>query len=140
MADDVIYGAIQDYVTANWSSYPIAWENAPFQRPPNAGPWILFEITGSMYDQQSIGASTQAANRYDQAGVMFFHVHVKKGTGSKAARQVGKQMADLFRGTLLIDENLEFMGMTIGEGNPADETGTYWRITVSIDWYFTDSG
>lgn len=140
MADDVIYGAIKDYVSGSFTRAPIAWENESFTRPSDGSPWLIFEITGSLYAQTSIGESPQGVNRYDQEGVMFFHVLVLKGTGSATARQIAKQIADLFRGTQLLDDNLEFVNMTIGEGQPSDESGTHYRISVSIDWRLSDSG
>ena len=140
MADDVIYGAIKSYVTANWSACPIAWENEDFTRPEPPGPWILFEITGTYYQQESIGDSPQGANRWDEEGVMFFHVFVAKGTGSTLARQYAKALADLFRGLHLLSDNLEFMTASIGEGAVADDMAVYWRVSVSIEWRLIDSG
>lgn len=139
MADDIIYNAIKTYVTANWTSCPIAWENEDFVRPEPLAPWILFEITGTYYQQESIGDSPQFANRWDEAGVMFFHVFVPKGTGSALARQYAKAVANLFRGTLLISDSLEFMTASIGEGNISDEMAVYYRISVSIEWRRVDA-
>jgi len=134
MADDVIYGAIKSYVTANWSACPIAWENEDFTRPEPPGPWILFEITGTYYQQESIGDSPQGRNRWDEAGVMFFHVFVPKGTGSTLARQYAKALANTFRGALLLSDSLEFLVASIGEGAVADDMAVYWRVSVSIEW------
>lgn len=139
MSDDVIYNAIKTYVTANWTTCPIAWENEDFVRPEPPGPWILFDITGTYYQQESIGDSPQAHNRWDEEGVMFFHVFVPKGTGSALARQYAKAVANLFRGTLLLSDSLEFMMASIGESASADDMSVYWRISMSIEWRRIDS-
>lgn len=139
MADDVIYGAIKDYVSANWTNTTIAWENEDFSRPEPPAPFIIFEITGTYYQQETIGDGTQANNRWDEEGVMFFHVLVPTGAGSMLARHYCKAIANLFRGLLLLDDNLEFMRASIGEGAPSDDAGMYWRTTVSVEWYMTDS-
>lgn len=133
MASDVVYSAIKTYLTAQWTNCPIAWENESFDKPEPPAPWVLFEITGNMYDQQSIGDSPQAANRWDEEGMMWLHVMVPKGTGSVLARHYAKGLADVFRGARLID-TMEFLSATIGEGAPGDEQGNYFRVSVSIDW------
>lgn len=140
MADEVVYGAIKDYLTSAWTTSPIAWENETFDRPEPPAPWVLFEITGTMYDQESIGDSPQGANRWDMEGVLFLHVLVPKGTGSLTARQQARMLADLFRGLHLINDNLEFLQASIGEGNPGDQTGAWFRVSVSIDWRLSDAG
>jgi len=138
MASDVVYTAIKNYLIGAWSNCPIAWENEDFVRPEPPGPWILFEITGTMYAQQSIGDSPQSANRWDEEGVMWLHVFVPKGTGSVLARNYAKGLADLFRGAWLIN-SLEFLAAAIGEGAPADDMAVYWRVSVSIEWRHWDA-
>lgn len=134
MADDVIYSAIRTYLGASWTTSPIAWENEYFDRPEPPAPWVLFEISGTLYAQESIGDSGQGSNRWDQEGVLFLHVMTPKGSGSHVARQQARQLADLFRGQHLLNDSLEFMDATIGEGAPGDESGVWFRVSVSVDW------
>jgi hypothetical protein len=138
MADDVIYSAIRTFLTTNWTTSPIAWENEEFDRPEPPAPWVLFEITGNLYAQESIGDSPQGANRWDEDGVMFLHVMVPRGSGSHTARQHAKLLADLFRGLHLVSDNLEFLDTNIGEGAPGDESGVWFRVSVSIQWRMID--
>lgn len=134
MASDAVYDAVRGYLASNWSETPIAWENEAFTRPEPMAPWLAVEIAGSLYSQESIGADTQAANRWDEAGTLFLHVFVPAGTGSSTARRHCKTLADLFRGARLIGDALEFMDASIGLGEPGDEEGTTYRISVSVDW------
>lgn len=138
MASDVVADAIEAYLSANWAATPISFENQPFSRPASdngaAAPFIALEITGTLYAQQSIGESAQAANRWDEEGQLWLHVYVQTDTGSSIARRYAKQLADLFRGLRLVGDNLEFMDASIGMGQPGDDDGVYWSVSVEIDW------
>lgn len=147
MASDVVYTAIRDYLDgvgatpAAWTDTPIQYENENPVRmddggnPPNPTPWIMIEMTGTLYDQESIGANTQAQNRWDEEGQLFCHVFVPSGTGGVTARHLAKQFVDLFRGTrLLPDQTLEFMAASIGMGEIGDDAGNWFRVSVDIHW------
>jgi len=147
MASDVVYTAIRQYLDGvnatppAWSVTPIQYENEKPVRtddgnnPPTATPWLMIEMTGTLYSQESIGANTQAQNRWDEEGQLFGHVFVPSGTGGVTARQLAKQFADLFRGTrLLPDQSLEFMDASIGIGAIGEDTGNWFRISVDIRW------
>lgn len=135
MASDAVYEAVKDYLTAQWSATPIKWENDTFQKPQPPAPWIAVEMTGTLYAQQSIGAGDeQTENRWDEDGILWLLIYVPTGSGSVTARRYAKQLADLFRGTLLLNDDLEFMDASIGAGEPGDDDGAYYMIQVSIDW------
>jgi hypothetical protein len=145
MASDVVYTAIRQYLDgvnatpAAWSVTPIQYENeAPVAMADGSGtptPWIMIEMTGTLYGQESIGANTQAQNRWDEEGQLYCHVFIPSGGGGLVARQLAKQFADLFRGTrLLSDQTLEFMDASIGMGEIGDDSGNWFRISVDIHW------
>lgn len=134
MASDQVYDAVRGYLAARWTETPIVWENEDFTRPDPLAPWVAVEIAGSLYSQESVGADVQAANRWDEAGTLFLHVFVPAGTGSSTARRHCKTLADLFRGARLMDDALEFLDASIGFGEPGDEEGVTYRVSVSVDW------
>ena len=138
MASDVVYNAVKDYLTANWTTSPLAFENEEFVPPVDSEgrptPFVAVEVTGNVYGQQSIGASTQATNRWDEEGQLWLHVFVRTSTGSSTARNYAKTLADLFRGTTLLSGDMEFMDASIGLGEKGDDEGNYYRISVSVDW------
>jgi|SRR5215217_7119763 len=138
MASAAVYDAVRTYLTAQWSACPIAFENEPFERPMDENgvplPWIAMEMMGTVYGQQSIGARTQAENRWDEEGQLWLHVFVASGTGSSLVRGYAKQLADLFRGTLLLSDTLEFGDASLGMGEPGDDEGAYFRVSVSVTW------
>lgn len=151
MASDAVYDAVKDYLTAQWTTSPIQWPNEPQidttdpttrgdpNNPPRPAPWVLFQITGTLYGQESIGAETQAANRWDEAGLIWFHVVVPAGTGGSVVRRHAKQLADLFRGTTLLSGSLMFGDARLGEGQAGNVDGSEYVVSVSLDWRYIEA-
>jgi len=61
-------------------------------------------------------------------------VFVPVGSGAVRARQLAKQLCNLFRGLTLLNDSLEFMDSFIGEGAPAPEEGNWFELSVAIEW------
>lgn len=141
---DEVYDVIKAYLGVQWGVTLIQWPNDDtFERPMIGGvpqPFIAFEITGDLYEQVSIGGGAQQAqNRWDETGRIWLHVFVKAGTGHTKARGAAKALANLFRGARMLNDRLEFMDASIGEGEPGDDNGVYWRVSVSIEWGLTEA-
>lgn len=140
---DEVFEAIRAYLgdgidTAGaWSDAPLRYPNEAFT-PPD-GPWVDFEIEGSLFGQQSIGEHVQADNRWDEEGRIWLHVMVPTGSGGARARGAAKRIAGLFRGKTLLSNQLEFLDASIGAGSPGDENGAWFMISVSIDWRHWDA-
>jgi hypothetical protein len=143
MASDTVHDAIRDYLAGNtpaWTATPIAFENeiadsAGNVVPPSPPvPWVAVLLEGWSYGQQSIGAPTQAANRWDEEGVLSLDVLVPFGEGATRGRQYAKQLADLFRGTRLLSGSLEFLDTYILRGQPSGNDGNWWVIPVKVEW------
>lgn len=131
--NDPVYDAVRAHVEQRWTFTEIRWPNETYDAPPD-GPWVIFEIFGTVYGQQSLGMDIQADNRWDHEGHIWFHVMVPQGAGSTNIRGAAKALADLFRGLRLMNQKLEFMDASIGPGASADETGNWFRVSVSIQW------
>ncbi len=138
MSTDAVYSAVQAFLTDNWTTTPLVFENASGE-PPTAPdgsliPWVEGEVAGNAYCQVSIGAGSPADDRWREEGQLWLHVFVKTGTGSLLARQLATALTLLFRGAQL-DPDIEFRDMSVGLGEPGDEDGNFWRLSVSIDWF-----
>jgi hypothetical protein len=133
MSSDTVYSAVRDFLTDNWTATAIAWENEPFEKPEPPAPWIMVEVSGDAYDQASIGAGSPSANRWREEGMVWCHVFAPAGSGSLTARQHAAALADLFRG-LELPGDIEFRRLSIGLGEPGDEDGNWWRISLSAEW------
>jgi hypothetical protein len=134
MSSDVVYSAIKNFLTAIWTAVPLVFENENYDLPDDPSPYVYVEISGNLYAQQSIGATSSVSNLWREQGLLWIHVFVPSGTGSLLARQYAKQIADLFRGKELLSGKLIFRDISIGMGQTADEDGNYWRLSVSIEW------
>jgi hypothetical protein len=141
MASGAVSAAIEDFLIANWTATLLSLENDQKATdgttlPPSPPvPFVEVSFTGRTYGQESIGAPTQATNRWDEDGLVFFDVLVEINTGSRTARTYAKSLCDLFRGLTLLNGNLEFLDASIGEGNRSDKyAGNYFVIPVDIEW------
>lgn len=145
MSADAVYDAIKTYLqtAANVTVLadpttgivpPFRFENERFDKPDPPAPWVAVALTGVLYGQQSIGASRQADNRWDETGHLWMPVFVEVGSGSSRPRQIAKMLADIFRGLTLVNNTLEFMDAFIGEGSPAPEEGNWYELPVVIEW------
>lgn len=132
MASPQTYDAIHDYLEQVWTATPLAFENDGFKPPNDPAPWVLIEVFGDFYEQESIGAETQAANLWREAGQLLAHVNVPRGTGSRVARQHATDIVDLFRGQQI--GSVVFTTASIGAREPGVTDGSYFRMTATIDW------
>lgn len=149
MAADAVYDAIKTYLSTPANVAGLAdpttlavpsfrFENESFTTPTDALgnpiPWISVALTGVIYGQQSIGAPTQATNRWDETGDLWLSVFVVVDTGGSRARQIAKLLADMFRGLTLLSGSLEFMDTFIGQGSPNPEEGNWYEQPCAIKW------
>lgn len=151
MAADAVYDTVKTYLqtAANVAVLadavtgvvpPFRFENENFDKPNPPAPWVSMAMTGVLYGQESLGASRQSDNRWDESGHLWLPVFVEAGTGSSRARQIAKLLADIFRGlNTLLSGSLEFRDAFIGEGGPAAEEGNWYELPVVIEWRRVDA-
>jgi hypothetical protein len=145
LASGAVYDAIRLYLdggpdspgTGAWQTTPIRWENEPLDPLPDV--FVDVEMTGTMYDQMSLGANQQKDNRWDEEGTIWLHVLVPDNSGGSVARTYCKSLADLFRGLTLLSGSLEFKEAFIGRGQAGFEDGNYFRITTYCNWRRMDA-
>lgn len=151
---DPVFDAIRTYLGApalgtdpaivgawDFSIAPLVYENEGDGPPAGeVAPWVAVILDTKMYGQESIGAGAdQAGNRWDEDGTLWFHVFTPRGTGSRDARRIAKGLANMFRGKLLLGNQLEFMNADMGAGDPGAENGNYYLLSVSLDWRLIDA-
>lgn len=137
MASGPVFDAVKAFLTTNWTTTRIRFENDPFELDNEA--FVDVEMTGTAYGQQSIGAGRQQDNRWDEEGVLWLHVLVKMGDGGSTVRHYAQQLANLFKGLTLINGNLEFRDAFIGRGQPGFESGAYYRVSVYQKYRWMDA-
>ena len=132
MASPEAYDTIHDYLVGAWATTPLAFENDGFDVPSDPEAWVLIEVVGNFFEQETIGAETREANLWREGGQLYAHVMVPRGTGSAQARQIARDIVDLFRGQDI--GTLTFLDASIGAGEAGDADGSYFRMTATIDW------
>ena len=138
MSAVAIYDAVKGLLDAAWSATPVLFENQT-QPPPAAETphglkaWVLCEIEGRSLSQISMGAGTKPDNLWEEEGTIWLHVHVPAGSGSRAARVLADELAELFRATEEIGA-IQFHDMSIGAGQVGQDNGKWWAMTVTINW------
>jgi len=129
MSSDIVYAALREFITEIWTETPIAWPNEPFSDPEPPAPWIMVQMQGADYEQQSIGAETPSANRWVETGSLYVHVFVPVGTGELEATRLARVMAEFLRG-IELPGDIQLDGMSIGAGERGDEDGNWWRVSL----------
>ncbi len=139
MASDVVYSAVRDYLDANWTSTPIKWENETFEAPaitaypdPPAA-FLVVEMAGDSYRQASIGSGAPSAERWVETGAILIYSLVQAGSSSLVARQNATSIADMLRG-IILPGTIRIENMSIGDGGPGDEDGSWWQILLRVNW------
>jgi Bacteriophage related domain of unknown function len=137
MSSPAVYAALRTFLNASYAATPLLYENEYTDAPSTA--WALVEMSATQYFQTSIGAQTQAANRWDEEGSFFIHVMVPAGSGVTDAFAYSYALADLFRGLTLLNGNVEFNDVIVGAGSGSDDEGNWYRVSVNVGWRMIDS-
>ncbi|MGW6779436.1 hypothetical protein ACWF50_15540 [Brucella pseudogrignonensis] len=131
MATPETFEPIEDFLRSQWTVTPLVFENEDFDLADEPEALVFVEVFGDLMDQASIGAETVAANRWRENGQLSLHVLVPRGGGTRQARQLSRQLYDLFRGQEI--GAIRFGTASIGAGEPGEMDGNYYRMTVTID-------
>ena len=108
--------------------YPIEWPNENFTAP-EFSTWLSVEAEGDVLEPIELGGGA-----WEERGVFIVHVIVPLGTGSLAARQIAKDVANIYRG---VNGFTVYRRAVIGSGSPTED-GKWWVLTVNVEWTYTD--
>lgn len=134
MATQTVANAVRQWLTATLPAVEWRWENEAQDPPDPPAVFAMVEITGETFEQQSIGATTRASNRWLEAGTLFIHVLAPAGTGSAAARTLAEQIATAFRSVETLDPNITFGRLSLGLGDVLPPNGNWWRLPITVAW------
>jgi hypothetical protein len=132
MSSLTAFDTIKQYLDAQWTTTPLVYENADFQKPRTPAAFVVVEIFGDFYDQASLGAETRTANLWREEGQLYLHVMTPRNTGSTTARTHAQNLIALFQGQDI--GTLTFRSASIGTGEPGEEWGNYYQMTATIQW------
>lgn len=109
--------------------HPIEWPNERFVTPSPPRPWL--SVRGESYVLEPIELGHGA---WEERGILYVHVMVPVGTGCAVSRQIGWDVAKIYRGAA---GYTVYRRVSLDDGVP-DENGLWFVTTVSIDWTYTD--
>lgn len=133
MASPESFDVIHDHLVAVWTATDLIFENEDWPQPDIPELFVYVEIFGTFYDQMSIGSGTQAGNLWREGGSVDMHVMMPKGVGTRQARVLAKQLADIFRGQEI--GSVRFRNASIGAGEPIrTPPGQYSAMTATIEF------
>ena len=130
---DAVYDAIKTYLSAAWTDTQIQWVNEEYAASGDA-PFVKVQFHGAVYGQETIGANTQAENRWDREGNLWLYVMVPRNSSFTNASGAAVALAELFRGQTMLSGAIEFMDANIGMSHFGDEEGAWFIVPVSIEW------
>lgn len=120
-----------------WATIPVATPDAPVDRPSPPSPWLLAEVLGA--DSAQIGFGAPGRNLHRAVSAVWVHVFVPV-PGEPTAWNLACDVATLFRGQILGDqEDIRIGDIAISGGESADK-GIWWRRTVAITIETDDEG
>ena len=120
---------IENRLSDNWATTPIAWENVPFV-PPNDEAWISLSIFED--DVRRITIGNPGTHRV--MGIITISINIPESTGTKLARDHADSLAPIFR-------DKQFNGITCREaklGNGGTKDGWYTMV-LSVPFYWDGS-
>lgn len=128
--------AVEAFLREVWQPTVLSFENDSFQQQnDDAGlliPYVYVEVTGGVYEQRTLGASTPRENYWTTRGQLWLHIVVATGTGYQLAAQWADDLAELFR-ALELEPGIQFQDIVVASGGGASD-GSDFVLSVSIDW------
>lgn len=130
MSSDAVFSAVRDLITAQWSTTEVVWPNEGGVSDASL-PWIYVDVSGNLLDPMELGGGA-----WIERGLVFCSVFVPVGTGTLEQRAIAKAMSDLFRNAR--DGPVVFRSHNLGQGEPGDDDGMYWRLTLTVEYSYED--
>jgi hypothetical protein len=138
--------AIEARLTANWTTTPIAFENAasdPVVLDGNSVPipWVFCEVETDAAGIRGVG--TPGSHTVLETGVVRVTVFVPVGTERATAQQYADSIGEIFRVKQFYDTDpgacVRTWTPTVSLGRPAETqnpAGSWWAVSVAIPYEF----
>lgn len=138
--------AIQDRLSANWSTTPIVFQNEvrPDPWPPIDGegvptPWVYCEVIGNASALRGFGLPGDQTWLY--LGHVLVHVFVPQGWGTATAHAYAVSIGEIFRSVAFYRDEAAgaevrtWSPRTDGGSSDADN-GNWFRVTCTVPFEF----
>ncbi|RWQ56565.1 MAG: hypothetical protein EOS82_03465 [Mesorhizobium sp.] len=133
MASPEAFDVVVERIADQWGGLTdVVFENDDYQLPDTATEFVYVEIFGGFFDQISLGAELREDNLWREAGQVSFHVMTPNNSGSRRARDLAKQLVNLFRGQDI--DTVTFRDASIGAGDPGRKFANYYAMTATVNF------
>ena len=128
MGQDVVRNVVETHLQDNWTQTPIQWENVHFE-PIEGQSFIAPVIVPTSGIQISLGGV--ALNRWE--GFIDISVFIPMNQGSKTGNDLADALIKLFYH--YTEQGVSFY---TGYAKPTGSTESWWKINVTIPYYFDE--
>lgn len=118
--------AIRRRFSQEFDACPVAYPNAPFDKPDDS-PWVRLTIRGGEAQQVAVGAK-----RIRRPGIVFVQVFAPSGDGDGEALGIAEQVAEVYE-TMTVD-GIRLRAASI-EPDGVDDHGWY-MVIVRVPFQF----
>ncbi|MBP6818345.1 MAG: hypothetical protein KBC46_03475 [Ferrovibrio sp.] len=135
MASDDAFTLLQGYLEQHWNNAGVrlVWPNErDTELPPR--PFIYLDIESGEDDLASIGAAEPRDNLWREAGWLAATVLVEQGEGTRQARQIRDQLAEIFRGLSIGPLRCRAMSRSRGEAWESEGWGNLYGLPLIVNW------
>jgi hypothetical protein len=93
MSYELVRQSVSDYVKTNFTGWPIALDNLPYQPTPGQ-PWVRFGIHPNVEQPEEITGGRPTTERME--GFIWFQIFLPENTGTAEAYKIGDALKLLF--------------------------------------------
>lgn len=135
MATDTVYEPIRLYLEQNWATTPLVFPNeTDISASVGSSHWVYAEVVGDTIEQKTIGTGDPARDRWDQEGILSLTIMCPEGAGTVEASRLARMLVDMFRGTRLENDSIEFGSASVGRWAGKSDEGRWFMFPVEIEW------
>jgi hypothetical protein len=127
--------AVVAAVTARLASFarcPIAGINMQGDTPADASPFLAVEYPVANEQQITVGAPGN--NVFRETGAIRFVLSIRRGRGVDQGMGWADELRTLFRGQQFANVNTWAPSSPVLDN--ANDSGSYWRLTFAVPYYF----
>lgn len=132
MAQAAVVAAVAARLAANFTRCPVVGINTQGDTDPAGKPFLAIEYPVANENQITIGAP--GANVFRETGAIRFVLSIERANGIDQGMGWADELRALFRGKQFASVNTWAPSSPVLDDN--NDSGTYWRLTFAVPYYF----
>ena len=119
--------SIEQLIQAEYKKLPIAWQNAPFQKP-NSSPWLRVSVNNTSTNRVGIAQVVERT-----IGLVQIQIFIPLNTGSYDIGVIADDLANILRSRKY--NGITFLDPALG---PGQETDGWYMAVLNTEFWATD--